>query len=74
MQCAECYDSLCFENQRKCRNILRIYLLMHTQVCTVIDMPHNVQLVQYLRKTGVGVLPLGAAVFCTLLGLRYTAQ
>jgi len=30
--------------------------------------------VQYLRNTEVSVLPLGAAVFCTLWDLRYTAQ
>jgi len=64
--------------RRNYRNNLRVYLFMHTKVCTVIDLPHNVQLVcrgvQYLRNTGVSVLPLGAAEFCTLWDLRYTAQ
>ena len=48
MQCAGCYGSLCYENQKEMPEYftrLFIYFFMHTKVCTVMDLPRSVQLV-----------------------------
>jgi len=61
--------------RRKYRNNLRVYIFLHTKVWLAAHCSAGLsQGVQYLRNTGVSVLPLGAAAICTLWDLRYTAQ